>query len=313
MHVLVVEPAGVLGRSVIEGLLQYGYRVTVWAPWSIGSAFAAHPRFHVLKRPLGVLRNVRIPPADVLVHMNGRGAHHPASGSYVTYAWQQKDLERLLRHGRNKLRRVVFLSTLGAGPRAAFQLQERAWQCEEIIRQSGIEHVIFRSSWIFAWPEHRLRTFRRDVRLFTRVPFAANPEQRVQPVAAANIVEGVVKAVRLKLPGSKTYDVGGPKVYTLQSLVAALAQEADSTRLSVRWSHATDGWPAFLARRLVPSWAEGRLCRPHDFYYDFCIHPLPLERVIGTAAADTSRLLHAPAPLVFDRITAKNADETKER
>lgn len=106
-----------------------------------------------------------------------------------------------------------------------------------------------------------------------------DPQAQVQPVALANIVEGIAKAVRIPLAASKAYNIGGPSIYTVQQIIGAIAHVAGKPGFGPRYVSPEAGqrlkWLPFA--HLVPPAVTGRVCNPIAYYRDFCVRPLPFS------------------------------------
>ena len=119
------------------------------------------------------------------------------------------------------VRRLLHVSALGAAHEAPSEYLRSKAGGEQQIRvaqAAGIHTTIFRPSVIFGRNDSFLNLFARLARSLP-VIVLASPQARFQPV----FVEDVVRAIVLSLGEARTYDQSydlcGPRIYTLQELV----------------------------------------------------------------------------------------------
>jgi uncharacterized protein YbjT (DUF2867 family) len=137
------------------------------------------------------------------------------------------------------VRRFVLMSALGttAETKDLVPYYHAKWENEQAVAASGLEHVIFRPSFIFGREGGILPTFKRLARLAPVTPIIGSGEQRIQPIwiddVAAYFAEGVERA---DAPG-RTFELGGPDAVTWnefwERLKKALGQRRPSIHVPV--------------------------------------------------------------------------------
>jgi uncharacterized protein YbjT (DUF2867 family) len=111
------------------------------------------------------------------------------------------------------VRRFVLMSALGTSEQSKdlVPYYHAKWDMEQTVTGSGLEHVIFRPSFIFGRDGGILPTFKRLARLAPVTPIIGSGTQRIQPIwiddVAAYFAEGVQ---RPDAPG--IFEVGGTDV-----------------------------------------------------------------------------------------------------
>ena len=188
--------------------------------------------------------------ADVLVHLVAiiRGA--PA------------DFERVMAQGtRNAvaaaqaagLRRLVLASALGLEERTkdAVPYYAAKWEMERAVRESGVEYVIFRPSFVFG-RGGALPTFLKQVRYSPVVTVIGSGLQRIQPIWVDDVAEYFARAVDAPDAANRMFEIGGPDVVTWNELYLTIAKVLGKRR---RLVHV----PASLARTgaQLTQWAPG--------------------------------------------------------
>jgi uncharacterized protein YbjT (DUF2867 family) len=109
------------------------------------------------------------------------------------------------------VRRFVLMSALGASEQTKdlVPYYHAKWDMEQTVAGSGLEHVIFRPSFVFGRDGGILPTFRRLARVAPVTPIIGSGTQRIQPIwvddVAAYFAEGVQKP-----DAAGIYELGGP-------------------------------------------------------------------------------------------------------
>jgi uncharacterized protein YbjT (DUF2867 family) len=112
------------------------------------------------------------------------------------------------------VRRFVHMSALGTSEATKdFVPYYRAkWEMEELIRASGIPHVIFRPSFIFGPDGGILPTFSKLARLTPVTPIVGSGRQRIQPIWADDVATYFGEGVTRDDVTGRTFELGGPDV-----------------------------------------------------------------------------------------------------
>jgi len=112
------------------------------------------------------------------------------------------------------VRRFVYMSGAGAGqdrPQSWFRAKDMA---EAAIRQSGMEHVFLRPSWIYGPRDHSMNRFVFFCRHLPVVPVIGNGKTPVYPIAVGDVARCVVESVRREDATAKALEIGGPRMTT---------------------------------------------------------------------------------------------------
>jgi NADH dehydrogenase len=120
------------------------------------------------------------------------------------------------------VRRVLHMSALNAaldGPSDYLRSKGRA---EAIMRESGLEVTIFRPSVVFGPEDNLLNMFAALLKSFPLMIVPA-ARARFQPVYVEDVATAFAKALATQDSIGKSYDLCGPKVYTLQALAEFVA------------------------------------------------------------------------------------------
>jgi len=112
------------------------------------------------------------------------------------------------------VRRFVHMSALGTSEEAKdlVPYYGAKWEMEQLVRASGIAHVIFRPSFIFGRDGGILPTFTKLARLTPVTPIIGSGEQRIQPIWADDVAKYFAEAVGRDDVVGRTFELGGPDI-----------------------------------------------------------------------------------------------------
>jgi uncharacterized protein YbjT (DUF2867 family) len=134
------------------------------------------------------------------------------------------DFERVMSGGTRNVvaaaqeagvRRLVLASALGLDERSkdAVPYFAAKWEMERAVRESGLEHVIFRPSFVFGRDGGVLPTFVRLARYAPVTPIIGPGTQRLQPIWVEDLAEYYARAVTGETT-NRTFELGGPDAVT---------------------------------------------------------------------------------------------------
>jgi len=121
----------------------------------------------------------------------------------------------LVEAGRSAgVRRFVLMSALGTSEETKdlVPYYHAKWEQEQTLEGSGLEHVIFRPSFVFAHDGGILPTFRRLARLTPVTPIIGSGRQRIQPIWIDDIAAYFAAAIDHPQAANHTFELGGPDV-----------------------------------------------------------------------------------------------------
>jgi NADH dehydrogenase len=141
--------------------------------------------------------------------------------------------------------RVVLMSALGVSEATNDLVPYYAakWQMEQDVKESGLEHVIMRPSFVFAGDGGVLPTFMKQVKLSPVVTVIGDGLQRSQPVWGEDVAAYFARAVDLPQAANRTFEIGGPDTVTWNELYERIARVLGKRRrlVHVPWSVARGG------------------------------------------------------------------------
>ena len=127
------------------------------------------------------------------------------------------------------VRRLVQMSALHADPAGPSRYLRSKGGAEVIIRAAALNWTVFRPSVIFGPEDSFLNLFARLSRLLPVVALAA-PDARFQPVYVGDVAQAMAEAVTAVDAGNASYDLCGPRAYTLRELVRYAGEVSGAVR-----------------------------------------------------------------------------------
>jgi uncharacterized protein YbjT (DUF2867 family) len=123
------------------------------------------------------------------------------------------------------VRRFVLMSALGTTEetRELTPYFRAKWAMEQAVKASGIEHTIFRPSFVFGRDGGVLPTFMRLVRYSPVTPVLGPGTQRIQPIWVEDVAAYFAAAVDHPEAAGRTFEIGGPDIVTWDGLYSRIA------------------------------------------------------------------------------------------
>ncbi len=218
--VTVFGGSGFLGRHAVRALAKRGYRIRV---------AVRRPNLGFFLQPLGTVgqiqllqANLRYPDsiaraverADAVVNCVGiLGESGPQTFADVQ-AQGAKSIAGAVPSGTP----VIHVSAIGADAGSASDYARSKAAAEAAMMSRHPDAVLLRPSVIFGPGDSFLNRFASLARALPVLPIAG-ADSRFQPVFAGDVAEAIAQAVDGRVPGGRTYELGGPQVLTLRELV----------------------------------------------------------------------------------------------
>lgn len=236
-RVTVFGGTGFLGRRIVERLVSDGItvRVAVRRPERVHVG-APHDASHSV-RPLRVdIRN----EVSVVTAVSGFEAVVNAVSAYV----ETRDVTYSAVHvhgaanvagacARENVSRLVHLSGIGADPTSRSAYIRARGQGELAVKQAFAGATIIRPSVMFARDDAFLNSLARIVRKSPIVPLVGRGRTKLQPVHADDVAEAVRRSLSDPVASAKTYELGGPDIYSLREIIELIRTGIGPRRLFV--------------------------------------------------------------------------------
>ncbi|MEE8332720.1 MAG: complex I NDUFA9 subunit family protein [Alphaproteobacteria bacterium] len=237
--VTVFGGAGFIGRHVVQALARAGARVRV---------VCRRPEEAGACKPLGdvgqivpIAANIRDPESvaaalagsDAVVNLVGvlfeRGkqsfeaVHHQGAATVARAA---------VNAGASRL---VHLSAIGADVDAPSLYAASKGRGEQAVRNAFPTATLLRPSIVFGPEDSFFNRFASMARLSPALPLIGGGHTRFQPVYVNDVAAAVVRALSDDAATGKTFELGGPAVYSFRRLMEVMLAEIGRDRLLVPW------------------------------------------------------------------------------
>lgn len=147
---------------------------------------------------------------------------------------------------RAKLRRVIYLSGLGAHEQLSEHLRSRH-EVGEILGRGNFATTILRAAVIIGAGGSSFEILRFLVRTQPVIPDLPGLRTRCQPIAVDNVIGYLAGCLSAETTAAATFDIGGPEILSYREMLEHLAQVAGHVNLYFP----TPIFSAWLTSRLI--------------------------------------------------------------
>jgi NADH dehydrogenase len=233
-NLLVIGGAGFLGRHVVNRLADRGFRVTVPTR---NRARARHlitlPTVDVVEANVHDDAQLErlIAASDAVFNLVGilQGSRGTPYGPEFARAHVELPRRIVRSCAERSVRRYLHMSSLGADPQGDSMYQRSKGEGEAVVRASGLDWTIFQPSVVFGPEDRFLNTFAALAAVAPALPIAG-ATTRFQPIYVGDVADACVNALDNRATYGRTYELAGPRIYTLKELVQFAARAAGHPR-----------------------------------------------------------------------------------
>ena len=235
--VTVFGGAGFIGRYVVQRLAEQGAIIRVPSRHTARALFL---------KPLGGVGQINVeawnPSAASEVERLLTGADIAVNLVGILFESRSGDFERLQARfpgevgaaaARLGLERVVHLSAIGADPNSKAAYGRTKAAGEAALQASFPQATILRPSIVFGPEDNFFNRFARMSQLSPVLPLIGGGRTRFQPVYVGDVADAVVAALGRPETAGRTYELGGPAIYSFKELLAYLLRVTGRRRLLV--------------------------------------------------------------------------------
>ena len=128
------------------------------------------------------------------------------------------------------VRRFAYISALGADPRSPAKYARSKAAGEAATREAIAEAVVLRPSVVFGADDHFFNRFAAMALVSPALPLIGGGATRFQPVFVGDVAAAVGQALEDPHAAGRTYELGGPTVYSFRDLMGLLLKEIRRSR-----------------------------------------------------------------------------------
>ena len=245
--------SGFLGRYVVKRLAAAGHIVRVAVRDTESAMFL---------KPMGAVGQVVLLGASVTsdadVARAVRGADLVVNLVGILAEAHHGDFQRVHAEGAGRIaqaaaaagvKRLVHVSAIGASAAATSQYARSKAAGEAAVRAAFPQATILRPSLVFGPEDQFFNRFARVASLLWVMPVLSG-SSRFQPVFAADVADAVMAALTREDALGKTYELGGPRVWTFRELLAYVLKETRRSRPLIDVPMGLAAGPASLLEKL---------------------------------------------------------------
>jgi uncharacterized protein YbjT (DUF2867 family) len=215
MKVLVTGATGFVGPAVANAIVDAGHEVRVlerkpgsWRESGIRCQEAAQGDVTDLDSLRQATEGI-----DVVVHLVAIRQGRPEQFQRVMIGGTRNLIAASKERG---VGRFVLMSALGTTEQTKdlVPYYNAKWTEEHDVQRSGLEHVIFRPSFVFGRGGGILPTFRKLAKLAPVTGIIGSGEQRIQPIWIDDVGAYFAQAIERPDAANRMFELGGPDVVT---------------------------------------------------------------------------------------------------
>lgn len=234
MLITVFGGSGFLGRHTVRALARAGFRIKV---------ATRHPNRAFFLRPLGSVGQIDFVKCDVsdkdAVAEALKGAQAVVNLTGIlfekgqTFEDVQTDGAAHIAEAAAKagVTALVHVSAIGADAESDSSYAVTKAAGEQAVRTSFPKAVILRPSIIFGPEDGFFNKFAEMARFFPALPLIGGGKTRFQPVFVGDVAQAILTA--LSRQDGRTYELGGPSIYSFRELLQLILREIDRKRALV--------------------------------------------------------------------------------
>jgi NADH dehydrogenase len=232
--VTVFGGSGFAGRNVVRALAKAGYRIRV---------AVRYPNLAQYLVPNGAVGQIQLTKcnvldqdavtrachgADAVVNLvgilapgGGQGFEdvHIAAAGHIAMAAKACGAQTL-----------VHLSTLGVDPDSDSSYASTKAEGERVLREEFANTTILRSSLMAGPDDNFFNKFANLARFLPVLPLIGGGHTKFQPVFVGDVAAAVLKCVEDPSTRGKTYELGGPQIYSFKEILQIVLRDTGRSR-----------------------------------------------------------------------------------
>jgi uncharacterized protein YbjT (DUF2867 family) len=230
--------SGFIGSQAVRALARRGWRIRV---------AVRNPVLAIEIQPLGDPGQIQFMrcditnPADVAQAVRGAdavvnlvGVLHDAGGKRGFDAVHTEAAKTIAEAAKAAgVERLVQISAIGADAASPSAYGRTKAQAEAAVRDVYPDAVILRPSLVFGAGDGFLNRFAAMATMAPALPLIGGGETRFQPVYVGDVALAIARGVTRADAAGRTYELGGPSLYTFREVLELVRRETGRDRMLV--------------------------------------------------------------------------------
>jgi uncharacterized protein YbjT (DUF2867 family) len=234
-RVAVIGASGFIGRYVVKRLAARG---------AVIAAVVRNVEAALFLQPMGDVGQIARFGADILDETRLAAAIAGADAVVnlvgILHEGGRQRFDSIHRDGAARLatlaraagvKHFVHISAIGADPSSPSAYARSKAEGEHMVRAAFPEAVILRPSVVFGPEDDFFNRFAALTQLLPALPLIGGGKTRFQPVYVGDVADAVMAAIDDPAAAGRTYELGGPRVYTFKALMELVLAETRRKRL----------------------------------------------------------------------------------
>jgi uncharacterized protein YbjT (DUF2867 family) len=226
--------SGLLGRHAVRAFADAGWRVRVGV---------RHPNLAHYLPPMGHVGQIQVTKANVLdadaVAAAVKGAHavvnlvgilHPAGGQ--NYQNIHVEAPRTIARAAKAAGAgaLLHVSTMNISPDSESAYARSKAEGEIAVREEFPQATLIKPSLVFGPEDQFFNKFAGLARILPVLPLIGGGHTKFQPVFARDVADAIVKCAADPATRGRSYELGGPTVYSFKDMLKLILRETGRSR-----------------------------------------------------------------------------------
>lgn len=225
--------SGFIGRYVVKRLAQQGYIVRVASRYPEGALFLkltgavgqVVPLYASVTNESTLHRAVE--EAEVVINLVGALTESPSASFQAIHAEGAERIARL--SAAADVGRLVQISAIGADPDSPSRYASTKGHAERAVLAAFPRATILRPSLVFGLEDKFFNRFAEIARISPIMPVISGGT-KMQPVYVCDVADAVMAVLESSTTQGKTYELGGPRVWTFREILAFILKTTHRNR-----------------------------------------------------------------------------------
>ncbi|HXL98944.1 MAG TPA: complex I NDUFA9 subunit family protein [Rhizomicrobium sp.] len=229
--------SGLLGRHAVRAFAQAGWRIRV---------AVRHPGRANYLPPMGQVGQILVTKCDVTdpdavaaavrgtdAVVNLVGILHPGGGQ--NYESVHVEAPRTIGRAASAagVATLIHVSTMNISPDSLSAYARSKAEGEIALSEEFPRATLLKPSLVFGPEDNFFNKFAGLARILPFLPLIGGGHTKFQPVFAGDVADAIVTCAQDPATRGKTYELGGPAVYSVKDMLKVILREADRSRLLI--------------------------------------------------------------------------------